>query len=246
MNNLHTSNSWKQIGHQHEKKKEKEKKRSLFDFMSALWSAPVVKLRQKSDHKHWQTIWMLSYQHHSNRSAVVGPLTRTQITDKPALSLGEEDWWKKKRRVRMLFPRILITMATGLGTRNNAKSLQGTAVKTLKSLYIRRLSNILNIISLLPGYQKCYHSNRRTSLTSSQVTRAFERSTSFHETRCYLPMTDLLLLAAPRDFSPWWRKTNSLWHLIIFIVFFKWLTAGCVNWYTLSQTRHKETIKKSI
>lgn len=37
----------------------KNRKRNLFDFMSALWGVPVVKVRQKSDHKHWKTILVL-------------------------------------------------------------------------------------------------------------------------------------------------------------------------------------------
>lgn len=34
----------------------KGEKKKLFDFMSTLWGVPVVKVRQKTDHKHWKTI----------------------------------------------------------------------------------------------------------------------------------------------------------------------------------------------
>lgn len=57
----------------------KNRKRNLFDFMSALWGVPVVKVRQKSDHKHWKTI-LTSYQYkldqHTNHSASLNLKTR--------------------------------------------------------------------------------------------------------------------------------------------------------------------------
>lgn len=142
------------------KRGEGEKKRFVRFYVRSV-RCSSGKMRQKSDHKHWNTHPDLSYQDKPAQTATLSMLSVVGLGERtlthpawnytPAL-LGEEEdsrkkkKKKKKRRIRMLFAGIMITMATGLDTRNNTK----VAVKNLKSILSTnawRGSSIHNVIT---------------------------------------------------------------------------------------------------
>lgn len=72
--------------------------------MSALRGVPVVKMRQKSDHKHWKTILISLYQYklvpgrQTDQYAAVGLENPNHWNSHPETTLGEEeDSWKIER-----------------------------------------------------------------------------------------------------------------------------------------------------
>lgn len=95
MNNLHTSKYFEQICHQCDERRKKK----LFDFMSTLRGVPVVKMRQKTDHKHSQTILTL--------------YSDTQMIDTLSLNL-QTCHVRGRLRTEILFTGI--KLAEGLGT----------------------------------------------------------------------------------------------------------------------------------